>query len=393
VDGIDNPAPEDFDAIKADANLALLPRAAGNIFYIGFNNKIKPFDDPKVRLAFSMAIDRQTIVDKYYPKGSTVAQNFVPDFFAPGFSKDITWNTYDPAAAKKMLTDAGFDFNQEIQLAFRNVVRSYLPTPDKVAQEIQGQLKANLGITVKLEEMESTAFIDATAAGEKGFYLLGWGMDYPDATNFYDYHFANASNQQFGDLYPDLVKEINAAAVLSDPAARQAIYDKVNELIKVLVPMIPVAHGGSATAYKANVEGAHSSPLGNEVFAVMNNGTDQMVWMQSGEPAALWCSDETDGETLRACEQLADALLAFKVGGAEVEPGLAEKYEANKDLTEWTFTLRQGVKFQNGAMLDANDVVATYESFWNAASPNHKGRTGTFEYFTTFFGAFLNVAK
>ena len=45
VDGIDNPAPEDFATIEGDANLKLYPRPALNIFYIGFNNKIKPFDD------------------------------------------------------------------------------------------------------------------------------------------------------------------------------------------------------------------------------------------------------------------------------------------------------------------------------------------------------------
>ena len=123
--------------------------------------------------------------------------------------------------------------------------------------------------------------------------------------------------------------------------------------------MIPVANGGSATVFEANVEGAHSSPLGNEIFSVMSNGTDTFVWMQNGEPAALWCSDETDGETLRACEQMYEALLGVSVGGTDIVPSLAESYAPNADLTEYTFTLRQGVKFHNGATLDANDVVAT----------------------------------
>ena len=92
----------------------------------------------------------------------------------------------------------------QITLTFRVVDRAYLPSPDKVAQEIQAQLK-EVGIEVTLEEMESAAFIDATSAGQKGFYLLGWNADYPDATNFYDYHFGNANNMQFGNLYPDMV--------------------------------------------------------------------------------------------------------------------------------------------------------------------------------------------
>jgi ABC-type transport system substrate-binding protein len=157
------------------------------------------------------------------------------------------------------------------------------------------------------------------------------------------------------------------------------------------VMMIPVAHGGSGVAYQANVTGAQASPLGNELFSVVGNGTDSFVWMQNGEPAALWCSDETDGETLRACEQVYESLLAFKVNGTDVVPSLAESYTVNTDLTEYTFTLRKGVKFQNGADLDANDVVATFAAQWDASSPNHVGRTGTFEYFGSFFGTFLNA--
>lgn len=390
ADGIDNPAPEDFATIESDPNLKLYPRPPLNIFYIGFNNTIKPFDDVRVRKAIAMAIDRQRIVDQYYPGGSLVADNFVPPSFKPGYSPDIKWYDYNPEEAKKLLAEAGIPEGYEIKLSFRNVVRGYLPVPDKVAQEIQAQL-AEVGLKVTINQMESTAFIDATSAGQEGFYLLGWGADYPDATNFYDYHFANEANKQFGALFDDLVAEIRAGASLSDPAERQVHYDKVNELIKEYIPMIPVAHGASATAFKASVQGAHASPLSNEIFAVMDTGTDQLVWVQNGEPAALWCSDETDGETLRACEQVYEALLSYKVGGVEVQPALAEKWEANPDATEWTFTLRKGVKFHNGATLDANDVVATYVSQWDAASPNHVGRTGSFEYFGAFFGKFLNA--
>jgi ABC-type transport system substrate-binding protein len=125
----------------------------------------------------------------------------------------------------------------------------------------------------------------------------------------------------------------------------------------------------------------------------MNTGTDRMVWMQGAEPISLWCADETDGETLRACEQVYESLYAYKVGGVEAVPSLAEKATSNADLTEWTFNLRKGVKFHNGADLDANDVVATYVAQWDAKSPNHKGNTGVFEYFGGLFGAMLNKPK
>jgi len=392
VNGIDNPGPDDIPTIKDDATLTFKERDGFNIFYIGFNNTIAPFDNLDVRKGLALAIDRQRIVDQYYPAGSSVANSFVPDFVLPGASPDIKWYDFDQEAAKASLAAAGYDDANplKITLSFRVVDRAYLPSPDKVAQEIQAQL-AEVGVEVTLKEMESAAFIDATAAGQEGFYLLGWNADYPDATNFYDYHFDDENNLQFGALYPDMQAEIDAAAKLSDAAARQAHYDVVNQLLKDYVMMVPVAHGGSGVAYQANVEGAHSSPLGNENFSVVSNGGDTFVWMQNGEPNSLWCSDETDGETLRACEQVYESLLAFSVGGTEVIPSLAESYTVNDELTEYTFTLRQGVTFHNGAALDANDVVASFAAQWDAASPNHVGRTGMFEYFGAFFGAFLNA--
>jgi ABC-type transport system substrate-binding protein len=91
---------------------------------------------------------------------------------------------------------------------------------------------------------------------------------------------------------------------------------------------------------------------------------DTFVWMQNAEPLSLYCADETDGESLRACEQLFDPLLSYTIGGTEVEPNLAELPEANDDLTEWTVTLKPGVQFSDGTPLTAEDVVATYAVEW-----------------------------
>ena len=83
--------------------------------------------------------------------------------------------------------------------------------------------------------------------------------------------------------------------------------------------------------------------------------------------------------------------MAYEVGGTAVKPALAESYEANSDLTEWTFHLRPGVKFHDGSDLDAQDVITSYEAQWDAASPLHTGRVGDFTYFSALFGAFKNA--
>ncbi len=389
VDGIDNPTPDDFAVIEGDANLKLIPRAGLNTGYIGFNTSIPPFDNLKVRQAIAMAVDRARIVENYYPKGTVVAEGILNPSITPGPSPDIPWYTYDPEAAKALLAEAGYAGGLDVTLSFRDVVRTYLPLPGKVAQEIQAQL-AEVGVNVKINQMESTAFLDSVSAGKEGFFLLGGNMDYPDPADTFNYNYGNPNNKRFGPVNEELMNIILSASQTSDNAKRQENYDKANQIIKDTVPEVPLAHGTSATVWKANVDG-HSSPVNKEVFAVMSNGTDQLVWMQGAEPAVVVCPDETDDETNRACAQIYEPLVMFKPGTAELTPALAAKWEANADATEWVFTLRDGVKFHNGATLDANDVVATFVSQWDAKDKNHVGRTGSFEYFGALFGNFLNA--
>jgi ABC-type transport system substrate-binding protein len=306
VDGIFLPSADDYETISADPNLALYPFETGNIFYIGMNNTIAPFDNDKVRQAVAMAINKQQIVDNYYPAGSAVAEQFVPPSFKPGFSTSgdgAKWYAYDPDAAKALLAEAGFPNGFETTISYRDVVRVYLPNVNQVVQEIQAQL-AEVGIKVTIEKIESGPFLDSVAAGEQGLYLLGWGMDYPDATNFYDYHFA--SNQvRFGNEWPDLVAEIKAAAQLGDPAERQVHYDEANRLIKEHVPVIPVAHGTTANAMKADVGNVVMGPL-NENFEQMTTPSGQLVWVQSAEPTALSCADESRFMTHCSATSLAE---------------------------------------------------------------------------------------
>ena len=393
VDGVFAPSPDDFEAIQADSNLVLIPYDSPNVMYLGMNNTIPPFDNPQVRQAVSMAINKQQIVDLFYPPGSTVAEQFVPPSITPGFSTTgdgAKWYDYDPEAAKALLAEAGFPDGFETTFSFRDVTRIYVTRQPQVAQEIQAQL-AEIGVTINITPMESGPFLESVAAGEQPFFLLGWGMDYPDATNFYDFHFAGGV-PRFGDQWPDVVEEIQAAAQLSDPAERQTHYDQVAALIKEHTPMIPVAHGAAADVFSASVGNVKIGAL-NENFQQMTTDDGQLVWIQGAEPISLWCGDETDGETFRACLQIYDSLLAYEFGGTKPVPALAESWEASPDATEWTFTLREGVTFHNGATFEANDVVATYAALWDASNPNHKGNSGAFEYVVGFFGKILNAPQ
>ncbi len=391
ADGIDNPDPNDFASIKGDATLALYPRAALNIFYIGLNNTMPPLDNDKVRQALAIGIDRQAIVDKFYPAGSSVADYFTPCAI-PGGCEGTAWPKYDLAGAQKLLADAGFANGFKIKLAYRDVVRSYLPTPGKVAEEIQSQLK-KLNIDATIDVQESGTFISNAQTGKLEMFLLGWGADYPDQTDFMDVFFGKGADKSFGTHWSDLEDIIAQAAALADQTARNKLYAQANDLLPQHVPMIPVAHGASATVFKATVQGAFASPLGNEEFRVMQvPGQDTLVWVQNAEPLSLYCADESDGETLRACEQIFNSLLSYKLGGTDVAPGLAD-IPTSADSMEWTVKLHPGVKFSDGTPVTANDVVESYAVQWDASSPLHVGNTGEFYYWSALFGGFLNAPK
>lgn len=398
ADGIDNVGTGDIDAVRADPNLQLIERAPLNVFYLGLNNTIAPFDNLNVRQAIAHAIDKNRIVDNFYPTGSQVATQFMPPAISSGYTPEVEPFPFDQAKAAELLKASGLELPLAIELRYRDVVRGYLPNVAQVAEDIRSQLEAVSvdgvqGFAVTVEVVESGTFLDNTDAGAYGMYLLGWGADYPDATNFLDYHFGGGSSAQFGERIPGVVDGLRAAGQLSDLAARNAIYAEVNTLLRDEVPMLPIAHGASAVAYRAAIGGfPHASPLGNEAFAVMEDPDDDVfVWVQNGEPAGLYCADESDGEALRVCEQVGEPLLAYEVGGTNVVPALAVSYEPNADATEYTFTLREGVLFHDGSTLDANDVVLSWGIQWDASHPLHVGRDGNFTYFSGFFGAFLNA--
>ncbi len=150
-------------------------------------------------------------------------------------------------------------------------------------------------------------------------------------TNFLDYHFGAGASKQFGNKFDDVVAALKGGASQPTDELRKPFYVEANNLLAKHVPMVPIAHGASGTAYKADVEGAHSSPLSNEYFAVMNpGGRDTFTWLQNGEPAGLYCADETDGEFLRVCEQVTEALLSYEIGGTAVQPALAESCDAQR---------------------------------------------------------------
>src|SRR3990172_8330987 len=308
ADYVTSVSPADMPTVEGDPNLQLIQQDNPNILYIGFTNTFPPFDDVRVRQAIAMGVDRQRIVDNFYPAGSEVASHFTPCSITNGCEGDA-WYDFDPEAARALLADAGFPDGFETSIFYRAASRPYILEPGRVAVEIQTQLAENLGITAEVVEMESGEFIDQSTSGLlDGIHLLGWGADYPHVTNFLDYHF-NQNNPEFwgedlSGAQEAIYGPLAEAAVISDAATAAPLYAEANNAIRELVPMVPIVHGAVYHAALAALDGAYYPPYGAPQLYKMNPGDADLVYIQNAEPISLLCADETDGESLTACQQV-----------------------------------------------------------------------------------------
>ena len=392
VDQITNISPDDYETVKNDPNLQFLPVANPNILYLAMTNTFEPFDDVNVRKAIAMGIDRQRIVENFYAEGSVVPTHFTPCSIENGCTGD-PWYDFDPEAAKALLAEAGYPDGFDTTIYYRDVFRGYLPEPGLVAVEFQTQLRDNLGINAEVVVMESGEFIDESTNGRlSGFYLLGWGADYPHVTNFLDYHFGE-TNPQFGTTHPEIYGPLEQASQIGDPAEAEELYVQANNAIRELVPMVPIANGASASGALASVGNAHFRPFGAPLMAKVDPGKDTFVFMQNAEPISLFCADETDGESLAPCQQVVETLLAYAIDSGNIVPELATGCTANEDSTVWTCSLREGVLFHDGTTFDANDVVFSWAAGIDASNPYHIGNTGVFDYYGYLWDGLMNEVE
>jgi len=386
VDGIDNVAPDDMPMLEADPNITVYPRPKFNIGYVGINRDHPPFEKLEVRQAINYAINKAAIVEALYPPTAEAATQYIPPGIF-GHSEGVKGYPYDPDKAKELLTEAGYPDGFETNLWVMPVSRGYYPTPDKVGEAIQADLAA-VGIKAEFVTYDWSTYLEKQRAGEHDLLLLGWMADYADATNFLDVFFKGAA-MTHGSPHPEVMELLNQAAAIMDPAERQPIYDEANQLIEDLAISVPVVHNSSASAYLKDWSGVKPDPFSNEYHAIVEApGEDTLIFARNGDSVGLDCIDETDGESFWICEQTMQSLVEFEPGTTDVIPGLAESWEASEDGLEWTFHLREGVKFHDGTDFNADAVLVNWNRWWDPEDPLHVGHTGTFTYFDWFFGGF-----
>jgi oligopeptide transport system substrate-binding protein len=226
--------------------------------YIAFNTKQPPFDDPKVRQAFGMAIDKQRIVDVVLKNIVPVANTILPPGM-PGYSKDVQGLSFDPAKAKQLLQESKY------QGKLPRVVLTLSGQGQNVGPTVEATLemwKQNLGVEVEVEQVETATFFQDVRRGKYQMWELGWSADYPDPENFLDIHFYSESRQnETKYANPEVDKLILQARTERDNAKRMQIYNQIEKLLLQDAPWVPLFHGNSPLLIKPYVKGFQSTGL------------------------------------------------------------------------------------------------------------------------------------
>jgi peptide/nickel transport system substrate-binding protein len=290
---------EDLASAEADPDLYVLTRPALNTGYLAFNYAIEEFNDKNVRLAIYHAINRPGLIENFYGAYGEAADTFLPPLIW-GKNTDITAYEYDPDLAKQYLADAGFpDGLTEVTVAedvvdaegtvvyaagdkipltlyYMPVTRFYYPSPEEIGTAMAADL-ANAGIVANLELAgDWSTFLGLRREGQlMGLYMLGWGGDNGDPDNFHNFFFGGLSSA-------DEIKEPDAregfyanqevasllykAAINPDQAARQALYEQIEQLLYDDVARIWIAHNNTPLVFSSNVSGYIPQPVGADYF-------------------------------------------------------------------------------------------------------------------------------
>ncbi|HEY5908887.1 MAG TPA: ABC transporter substrate-binding protein [Vicinamibacteria bacterium] len=151
------------------------------VIYLGLRPTRPPFDDPRVREAIDLAIDRREILARVFAGRGRVASQIVPETVA-GFDPGIEASRPDPERARRLLEAAGV--KGAIPLELHGPNNRYLHDT-AVLEEIARQLR-QVGLTVSIRAMDKTAFFSLAGSGGTQMHLMGWSCETADAGDALD---------------------------------------------------------------------------------------------------------------------------------------------------------------------------------------------------------------
>jgi dipeptide transport system substrate-binding protein len=261
------PSPADLPSIRADKNLTLLSQPGLNIGYLAFNTLKKPFDDVRVRTAINMAVDKKAILTAVYQGAGQPAKNLIPPTMW-SYNDKVEDFKYDPAAAKKLLADAGFPDGFETDLWAMPVQRPYNPDARRIGELMQADL-AKVGIKAKIVSYEWGDYRKRVQAGDHMMAQLGWSGDNGDPDNFFAV-LASCAAAKGGSATKWCNTEYDAlitkAATISNVAERTKLYEQAQVIMHKDAPYLFIAHSVVFLPIRANVTGVKIQAVGSQNF-------------------------------------------------------------------------------------------------------------------------------
>jgi oligopeptide transport system substrate-binding protein len=250
---------ESLSSLKKKGDLHTYP-IAGTYYYV-FNTQAFPFTNVNIRKAFSLAINRQSIVTNVMQMGQTPAMGLIPPAMRQDFHPCFKDNAV--AEAKKLfkqgLKELGITVEQlpQLTLSYNTMIGHH-----KVAQAIQEQWDTVFGIRVKLENKEWKVFLDELRLHKFQIARMGGLASINDPTNFLDfYRYLSSSNNHPQWNSPRFSELLEAADISVDEAQRIALLKKAEQVLMEEMPIAPIYFYTGVYLKKPYVKGIHLSEL------------------------------------------------------------------------------------------------------------------------------------
>jgi len=202
--------------------------------YMGFDVSQPPFDDTRVRRAFVLATDRETLADvvmRGYIFPAT--GGFVPPGI-PGHSSGIGL-LYDPEQARQLLAEAGYPGGRGFPVISGLTSR----LRETESEYLQAQWQENLGLEIRWETMEGTVLPDRLYREPPDMFLAAWLADYPDPDNFLRVGLSRIRARWQNEAYDRLVEE---ARRVTDQGERMKLYGQADRILVEEAPIMPFAY-------------------------------------------------------------------------------------------------------------------------------------------------------
>lgn len=247
----------DTEAARNSPELLKIPQLV--VFWVNMNTQKPPFDNPKVRLAITQAIDRNSYVQNIQKGRDLAASTLIPKGMR-NYRPDLgTQQAFNPATAKATLASSGVSASSLNGIKY--MYRSSSPGSKTAAEFFQAQIKTNLGIDIVLDGTDSKTESARFKAGNYQFGdISGWGADYPDSQDWFDI-FLTGSGNNFSfwsnKAYDAAVAAGDAAA---DNAKRDAAYETAAKLLVAEAPVMFLYQQNAWYLVKPYVKGAILTP-------------------------------------------------------------------------------------------------------------------------------------